>query len=189
MGSGVLREMPLDELELLATDNTLAALGDVFGLSRERVRQILAERGVTVRLGHRDVRLALQDRAAEIRRLAADHTKVEIIGRLGVSSAIVHRATGPGVFADNRGQRWTRGLVIQRIQEYDRRYGHPPAAVDWNVGMARTVGRQDLVDRFYADGCWPHGSTLRRWFKTWNDAIRAGGFDPLRPGENRQRAR
>jgi len=90
--------------------------------------------------------------------------------------------------ADARGKRWPRDLVIQRIQEYDRRYGHPPGAVDGNVGMARTVGRQDLVDRFYTDGCWPHGSTLRRWFKNWNDAIRAAGFEPLRPGENRKRA-
>ena len=79
---------------------------------------------------------------------------------------------------DARGQWWTRELVIQRIQEYDRRYGHPPSAVDWNVSMARTVGRQNLVDRFYTDGCWPHGSTLRRWFENWNDAIRAAGFEP-----------
>lgn len=189
VGSRVLREMPVDELELLVADNSLAALGDVFGLSRERVRQILAARGVTTRLGHKDTRLAQQDRAAEIRRLAVDHTKVEIIERLGVSSAIVQRATGPGVFADARGQRWTRELVIQCIQEYDRRYGHPPSAVDWNVGRARTVGRLDLVDRFYTDGCWPHGSTLRRWFETWNDVIRAAGFEPLRPGEHRKRGK
>jgi hypothetical protein len=185
MGSRLLREMPVDELELLATDNTLAALGDVFGLTGERVRQIVAARGVTTRLGHEGTRLAVQERAAEIRRLAVDHTEAEIIERLGVSSVIVHRATGPGVFADARGQRWTRQLVIQRIQEYDRRYGHPPSAVEWNVGRARTVGRHDLVDRFYTDGCWPHGSTLRRWFKNWNAAIRAAGFEPLRPGEHR----
>jgi hypothetical protein len=70
------------------TANTLAELGDVFGLSRERVRQILAVRGVTTRLGHKHTRLAQEDRAAEIRRLAVDHTKAEIIERLGVSSAI-----------------------------------------------------------------------------------------------------
>lgn len=188
MGSRLLREMPLDEREVLATDNTLAALGGVFGLTAERVRQILATRGVTTRLGHKDTHLAVRERAAEIRRLAVDHTEVEIIARLGVSSCIVHTATGPGVFVDARGHRWTRELVIQRIQEYARRYGHPPGAVDWNVGRARTVGRQDLVDRFYMDGCWPHGSTLRRWFETWNDAIRAAGFEPLRPGEHRRRA-
>jgi hypothetical protein len=187
MGSRVLREMPVDELEVLVADNTLAALGDVFGLTAERVRQILAMRGVRTRLGHNGTRLAVRERAAEIRRLAVDHTEVEIIERLGVSSAIVRRATGPGVFADARGQRWTRELVIQRIQENHRRYGHPPGAVDWNVGRARTVGRQDLVDRFYTDGCWPHGSTLRRWFKNWNAAIRAPGFEPLRPGEHRRR--
>jgi hypothetical protein len=128
--------MPVDELEVLVADNTLAPLGDVFGLTAERVHQILAARGVTTRLGHEGTRLAAQDRAAEIRRLAADHTKAEIVERLGVSSAIVRRATGPGVFADARGQRWTRELVVQRIQEYDRCHGHPPSAVDWNVGMA-----------------------------------------------------
>jgi hypothetical protein len=114
-GSRLLCEMPLDELELLVTANTLAALGDVFGLTAERVRQILAGRGVTTRLGHKDTRRALQERAAEIRRLAVDHTKVEIIEHLGVSSDVVQRATGPGAFADTRGQRWTRELFIQRI--------------------------------------------------------------------------
>ena len=187
MGSRLLREMPADELEVLVADNTLTALGDVFGLTGERVRQILTARGVATRLDHEGTRLAVQGRAAEIRRLAVDHTEAEIMERLGVSSAIVHRATGPGVFADTRGQRWTRELVIQRIQEYDRRYGPPPSAVDWNVSRARTVGRQDRVDRFYTDGGWPHGSTLKRWFKSWNDAIRAAGFEPLRPGEHRRR--
>jgi DNA-directed RNA polymerase sigma subunit (sigma70/sigma32) len=55
--------MPGDELEVLVADNTLAALGDVFGLTGERVRRILAARGVTTRLGHKDTRLAAQDRA------------------------------------------------------------------------------------------------------------------------------
>ena len=91
--------------------------------------------------------------------------------------------------ADARGKRWPRDLVIQRIQEYDHRYGHPPSSVEWNVAMARKVGRQDVIDRFYADGCWPHGSTLKRWFESWSAAIRAAGFEPLRPGERRKRDR
>ena len=52
MGSRLLREMPADELEVLVADNTLAALGDVFGLTAERVRQILTARGVATGLGH-----------------------------------------------------------------------------------------------------------------------------------------
>ena len=50
MGSRLLREMPADELEVLVADNTLAGLGDVFGLTGERVRQILTARGVATRL-------------------------------------------------------------------------------------------------------------------------------------------
>jgi hypothetical protein len=170
---------------MLVSDNTLAEIGDVFGLTRERVRQILNERDVTTRRGRRsrDAVQAAEERDAEIRRLAGDHTQAEVMQLLGVSRATVQRAAGTGLFRGST--KWTQELVIQGIQEYAKKYGRPPTSVAWNVAMARREGRQDLVDRFYADGCWPHISTIQRFFPKWNDAIKAAGFEPLRPGERR----
>lgn len=81
---------------------------------------------------------------------------------------------------------WTRDLIIDAIQEFNRIYDRLPSAMDWNVAMARNAGRPDLVDRFYADACWPHtGSVYGRQgrFESWNAAIEAAGFTPRAWGE------
>jgi hypothetical protein len=82
---------------------------------------------------------------------------------------------------------WTHDRVVEAMREFARRYGRQPTAMDWNVAMARTHGRADLVERFYADGCWPHYGSVQQRFGRWNDAIAAAGFDPMptgrRPGD------
>lgn len=77
---------------------------------------------------------------------------------------------------------WDAERVVEGIQEFARLYGRPPTARDWNVAMARSEGRHDLVERFYADLCWPHTGTVLTYFSSWSAALRAAGFEPLTPG-------
>ena len=42
-----------------------------------------------------------------------------------------HLAGGPRV------RRWTRELIIEKIREWNDRYGEPPCSADWNPSLAR----------------------------------------------------
>jgi hypothetical protein len=78
--------------------------------------------------------------------------------------------------------RWTRASIIEAIGEFERRYGHAPAAADWNPDQARRLGHHARGARFYADGCWPWSPKVLSVFGRWNDAIRAAGFAPTPSG-------
>lgn len=77
---------------------------------------------------------------------------------------------------------WTRDIIIDCIRDYNDQYGHPPSARDWNPGMARKHYRDDISDRFYEDACWPNQTTVNVVFGSWNAAMTAAGFTPLRQG-------
>jgi DNA-binding CsgD family transcriptional regulator len=179
-GTRLLIAAEREELELLAADCTLEELGDVFGLTRERVRQILVKRGVTTR---RQSALHARQRA-EVLRLAPDHTSGQIAAMLGLSTRRVSQLVGPGVCL-REPPKWPRRVVVQRIQEFVARYGVTPGARDWNPAMAIADGRSDLADRFHRDGCWPYATIVLQRFGTWNGAIKAAGFEPRAPGIKR----
>lgn len=77
---------------------------------------------------------------------------------------------------------WTREAIVERIQAWVELYGRTPTATDWNPGMAEAWGRPDIADRFRQDGCWPYTTTVQVRFGSWNDAIRAAGYTPRKPG-------
>ena len=77
---------------------------------------------------------------------------------------------------------WERGTVILLIQEFNERYGRPPAASDWNPSLARRIGCIDRAERFKEDGCWPSTNTVRHLFGSWNKGIEAAGFKPRPTG-------
>jgi hypothetical protein len=79
---------------------------------------------------------------------------------------------------------WTHDTIINAIQLYAHRYGHPPSATDWNPAHARAVGRDDWADRFYKDGDYPYVPIVQGRFGTWNAAIAAAGFTPRGRGEH-----
>ena len=81
--------------------------------------------------------------------------------------------------------KWSRERCIEAAQEWHRRYGTPPGARHWNLSMARGNGRADLIERFRADGCWPHYSTITNLFGRWNSFVEAAGFQPLQQGQRR----
>jgi hypothetical protein len=68
--------------------------------------------------------------------------------------------------------RYTREDVLAAIRGFEVRYGRLPDSIDWNPTSARINGRIADVERFYADGCWPHTSTARALFGSWRAAVR-----------------
>jgi hypothetical protein len=77
---------------------------------------------------------------------------------------------------------WTPDRILDAIRDYADRYGHPPAAQDWNPPLAITKYRDDIAERFHEDGCWPTATSVQYYFGSWNAAIHAAGFTPLAPG-------
>lgn len=77
----------------------------------------------------------------------------------------------------------TQQDIVDAIRDWVMVYGAIPSARDWNPSQARSQGRDDIADRFYADNCWPWQYTVNRVFGTWSAAIRAAGYTPRRVGE------
>ncbi|HEV2775457.1 MAG TPA: hypothetical protein VGV90_07690 [Solirubrobacteraceae bacterium] len=70
-------------------------------------------------------------------------------------------------------------------------YGEPPRAADWNPSSAKWAGQLWRVERYRdgrADGSpWPALNSAKRPFGgSLNEAIRAAGFEPARPGPRRR---
>jgi hypothetical protein len=84
-----------------------------------------------------------------------------------------------------RNRRWTRELIIEKILEWDARYGEPPCSADWNPSLARWRAQEWRADR-YRDGEWPSTNAAKRPFDgSFDAAIRAAGLEPRRPGPRR----
>ena len=90
-----------------------------------------------------------------------------------------------------RGTAWDRDSIIIAIQEWVATYGEPPRAADWNPSSAKWSGQLWRVERYRAgraDGSpWPALNSAKRPFGgSLNEAIRAAGFEPARPGPVRR---
>jgi Homing endonuclease associated repeat/Homeodomain-like domain len=64
---------------------------------------------------------------------------------------------------------WSRERIVERIKEWNRVHGEPPTALDWLL----------QVEGF------PACKTVQEYFGSWNAAITAAGFTPLKPGGSR----
>lgn len=86
---------------------------------------------------------------------------------------------------------WDRENVINAIREWVATYGEPPRAADWNPSSAKWSGQTWRIERYRAgraDGSpWPALNSAKRPFGgSLNEAIRAAGFEPARPGPKRR---
>ena len=59
--------------------------------------------------------------------------------------------------------RWTRELIIEKIREWDARYGEPPCSADWNPSLARWRAQEWRAER-YREGVWPSTNAAKRPF-------------------------
>ena len=84
-----------------------------------------------------------------------------------------------------RVRRWTRELIIEKILEWEARYGEPPCSADWNPSLARWRAQEWRAER-YRDGSWPSTNAAKRQFGgSFDAAVRAAGLEPHRPGPRR----
>lgn len=134
-------------------------------------------------------------------------TKDDIGIRFGVSRQSVHNwaATGrlpiplrerPSIWLESdlddfdpprsvTGRLWTRDRIVRAIREFNRKYGRPPAATDWNVSKLKSLGDMERFARFYEDGCYPHLSVVygsNGVFDSWAEAVECAGFPRPEPG-------
>jgi hypothetical protein len=82
--------------------------------------------------------------------------------------------------------RWTRELIIEKIKEWDARYGEPPCSADWNPSLARWRAQDWRAER-YREGVWPSTNAAKRPFDgSFDAAVRAAGLEPHKPGPRRR---
>jgi hypothetical protein len=127
------RDVARDETVAMLTLNgqTMDETGAQFGISRERVRQLLVRQGVTERRGHR----ADIDPLAIMRELRKPETTsyTAIAATLGLySSQVTHTLHALGVgAAAKRLFRWRRDrAILARFVALAHRLGHTPTAMD-----------------------------------------------------------
>jgi hypothetical protein len=84
-----------------------------------------------------------------------------------------------------RARRWSRELIIEKIREWNDRYGEPPCSADWNPSLARWRAQEWRAER-YREGIWPSTNAAKRRFDgSFDAAVRAAGLEPRRPGPRR----
>ena len=84
--------------------------------------------------------------------------------------------------------RWTRETIIEKILEWNDRFGEPPCSADWNPSLARWRAQEWRVER-YRDGIWPSTNAAKRPFDgSFDAAVRAAGLEPHRSGPRRRPA-
>src|SRR3954470_16399823 len=78
--------------------------------------------------------------------------------------------------------RWTCESIIEKIADWNGRYGEPPCSADWNPSLARWRAQEWRAERYYADH-WPSTNAVKRAFGgSFDAAVRAAGLEPARPG-------
>jgi hypothetical protein len=83
-------------------------------------------------------------------------------------------------------KRWTRDLIIEKIIEWNDRYGEPPCSADWNPSLARWRAQEWRAER-YREGVWPSTNAAKRPFGgSFVAAVRAAGLEPHRSGPRRR---
>lgn len=154
---------------LIAAGHTHAAVAEIMGLSRSTVRNYIYDPSG---LKNRTRKDSYRKPCPDCGRLMDGSN-----GR-GPNSSKHCRSCAP----NHHSRIWTREMIIDCIRDFADKYGKPPGARDWNPPDAISDYRDDIAERFHEDGCWPYVDTVQRLFGSWNAAIEAAGFKPLKPG-------
>lgn len=72
---------------------------------------------------------------------------------------------------------WNRDSIIRAIREFAETYGRPPRVTDFSEAHAAAAGHAGRVP----EGDWPAFATVQHYCGSWNEAVRAAGFEPFDP--------
>jgi hypothetical protein len=153
--------------ELRRNGASLRSIGDRYGVSRERIRQIVHDHYPSVTQQVSEGR----EQARRERVICPDCG--------GVKAPTAKKCRACKIANDTR---WTRERIISAMQEYHRLHGTTPSCTAWNPSLARWRNSPELADKFYSDGCWPSVQTVQIRFGSWNAAVDAAGLTRNRAG-------
>jgi hypothetical protein len=145
---------------------TLQEIGDVVGVTGERVRQILRSNGIKPRT-------SLKQIGPILRAYDVSKTTKEIAAEAGRDKDTTRRVLHAlGLPRRNAWQKWTQERIVTRLQDWAREHGRQPLATD-------------LLSGHPAKRDYPSPQIVRYHFGKWNAAIKAAGFKPFAVGHKR----
>jgi hypothetical protein len=179
---------------------TLEEVGEDFGLTRERVRQIFKGAGYSTAEARKN-RAHQKRRRIEAEAVSQLHRGVsvqEVAAQRGMTVSAVRalakkfapaatEQVKPGSRVPNG--YWNKERILDALRAWQREYGSPPHATDWNIAALRSGGQKEREERFLS-GLWPHLTTVQSKFGNWNKAVAAAGLTPTpvsaygRPGDD-----
>jgi hypothetical protein len=147
--------------------HSLRSIGDRYGVTRERIRQIVADNypEVPKEMAH------YREEQSRWKRVCPECGGPKAPASKQCKQCLISQTT-----------KWTPDAIVEAMQEYQRRYGKTPSCTEWNPSLARWRNLPATADRFYADGCWPHVQTVLQRFGSWRAAVDAAGLAPNRVG-------
>lgn len=143
-----------------------AAVARNYGVSRERIRQIVS---------HSDPN-ALFERKKRREEIHKRRRTCSCGGEKHYESSVCRKC------ANKAAKKWTKELIIERIQEFEKETGNPPSAADFSPALARSRNSEHRAKRWEDSGRYPSTGTVVNTFGSWAGAIRAAGMTPNRGG-------
>jgi len=138
-----------------------AEIGRQHEVTRERIRQILAA----------NYPEAIQERKS---RIAASRKRQRTCECGSGKSAKAQHCV---VCAGRSRKVWTADLIIERMREFNQKYGSGPAATDFSPALARQRHDEFRARRFETDRRYPSTATVVAMFGSWNKAMEAAGLE------------
>jgi transposase len=143
-----------------------AEIAREYGVTRERIRQIITANYPN----------DLQERK---HRMAENRRRKEtcVCGSKKASSS------SQCVDCASRARKvWTADLIVERMKEFNSKYGRGPAATDFSPALARQRNEEVRARRFEGDKRYPSTTTVVGMFGSWNKAMDAAGLEKNKRG-------
>lgn len=75
---------------------------------------------------------------------------------------------------------WSRERLIDAVRQWVDLVGEPPVPSDWNRHYQRAKGDEEGLRR-QESGWWPSTTTVAAAFSSFDDLVRAAGYEPITP--------
>jgi hypothetical protein len=137
-----------------------------YGVTRERIRQIISSN--------------YPDDVQERKNRVSEHRRRSRTCACGSKKSA--KAARCVACAGRARKVWTAELVIERMREFNSKYGHGPAATDFSPALARQRNDEFRARRFEVDKRYPSTGTVVAMFGSWNKAMDAAGLEKNRRG-------